>query len=147
VAPSVSSASEQRSPAVDQAGRGTAPAFQSNASRGSTPDPIRSLNAFTQTEDVEPLLQKPVELSGVTVKELLGSYFFAVQGPGGAPVLVGTPEPLVDVHAGDNIDVWGGVRRVPTDVEALGLGSRLTELLQSHPIYIQARRLQKHSAP
>lgn len=112
---------------------------------GGTADTARSgtisqLQELT-TGDAETLEGRRVNLTNARVQDVHDNKIVILSSPQGERVMVRSTQGLQNVQAGQTVSVSGTVRRLPTDLETLGLGRQTAELIRGQTVYVEATQV------
>jgi len=106
--------------------------------RGSSA-PITSIQAISANADASALKGKQVRLTGAKVQEVLGANFaFIADDQGQQKVLIKTQPGSQQLTAGQQVNLTGTVREMPSDAAQLGLDQNAAQKIQGQKVYVEA---------
>jgi len=124
---------------VNASGGAESPGGQASAEVSSS-GPITDVSVFTSSQDVSRLANRPVELSGLKVRRIIGDKVILLNGENGKEVYVLTTQGRPNFSEGDTITITGTVKeRSNNNPEITGDAA---QALSSQRCYIEASRIE-----
>ena len=84
---------------------------------------------------------KQVNLSGVAVQEVLGHNLLTLSSQGGQQMLVKSQQPIQGLKQGQQVQVSGTLRKMPSDASQLGINQETAQKIQGQQHYIEAAQV------
>jgi hypothetical protein len=124
---------------VNASGGAESPGGQASAEVSSS-GPITDVSIFTSSPDVSRLANRPVELSGLKVRRIIGDKVIVLNGENGKEIYVVTTQGRPNFSEGDTVTITGTVKeRSNNNPEITGDAA---EALSSQRCYIEASRIE-----
>jgi uncharacterized protein (TIGR02271 family) len=124
---------------VDASGAAESPGGQVSAEASSS-GPITDVSVLTSTADVSKLANRPVECSGLKVRQVIGDKVVVLSGDNGQQIYAVSSQGKPNVSVGDTVTLTGTVK------EMSGSNSELTgdaaQALSSQRCYIDATKIE-----
>ncbi|HEY0454741.1 MAG TPA: PRC-barrel domain-containing protein [Verrucomicrobiae bacterium] len=125
-----------------EASGGTDSQSQQSSGSGSQSAAITDINALTSSSDPSSIEGKQVQLSGATVKEVLGEKLVTVTSQDGQQqVVVKSKESAKEFQPNQKVNVSGKAHKMPQDPSQLGIDQQAAQKLQGQQVYIEANQL------
>jgi len=124
---------------VNASGGAESPGGQASAEVSSS-GPITDVSVFTSSQDVSRLANRPVELSGLKVRRIIGDKIIVLNGENGKEIYVLTTQGRPNFSQGDTVTITGTVKeRSNENSEITGDAA---QALSSQRCYIEASRIE-----
>jgi len=124
---------------VNASGGAESPGGQASAEVSSS-GPITDVSLFTSSQDVSRLANRPVELSGLKVRRIIGDKLIVLNGENGKEIYVLTTQGRPNFSEGDTVTITGTVKERSNDNPEIT--GDAAQALSSQRCYIEATRIE-----